>query len=58
MLEQVTLPDRQAGPAQAVMAVAARGEKTMLRIANEAIAQVRLAYASSRHGNGSNQRAS
>jgi N-acetylglucosamine kinase-like BadF-type ATPase len=45
VLDSVSLPERQAALAQAVMAIAAKGEKGALRMANDAIAQVRKIYA-------------
>jgi N-acetylglucosamine kinase-like BadF-type ATPase len=44
-LDAVSMPERHAALAQAVMALAAKGETGALRIANEAIAQVRKVYA-------------
>jgi N-acetylglucosamine kinase-like BadF-type ATPase len=45
VLDAVSIPERQAALAQAVMAIAAKGEQGALRMANEAIAQVRKVYA-------------
>ncbi len=44
VLDSVSMPDRHAALAQAIMALAIKGETQALRIANEAIAQVRRAY--------------
>ena len=44
VLDSVSMPERQAPLAQAIMALAARGERKALRIANEAIGQVRKVY--------------
>jgi creatinine amidohydrolase/Fe(II)-dependent formamide hydrolase-like protein len=45
VLDSMSLPQRQAVLAQAVMAIAAKGEKGALHVANDAIAQVRKVYA-------------
>jgi N-acetylglucosamine kinase-like BadF-type ATPase len=47
VLDLVSLPERQAALAQAVAALAAEGETEALRLANEAIGQVRKVYTQS-----------
>jgi hypothetical protein len=45
MLDSVSMPDRQAALANAVIAAAAHGEHGVLRVANDAIGRVRNLYA-------------
>jgi N-acetylglucosamine kinase-like BadF-type ATPase len=45
VLDAVSMPERQAALAKAVIAIAAKGEQGALRMANDAIAQVRKVYA-------------
>jgi N-acetylglucosamine kinase-like BadF-type ATPase len=47
VLDLVSMPERQAALAQAVAALAAKGETEALRLANEAIGQVRKLYTQS-----------
>jgi N-acetylglucosamine kinase-like BadF-type ATPase len=47
VLDLVSMPERQAALAQAVAALAAKGETEALRLANEAIGQVRKVYTQS-----------
>ena len=47
MLDSVSMSDRQAALANAVIAVAAHGEQEVLRVANDAIGRVRKLYAPS-----------